>query len=86
MVTTEIERRLAELESSFRERLARLEERVSQLSEQVAAATVPPETAWWKGIVGVFQDDPEFEAAMRLGRAYRESLRPRDDEAAGESG
>ena len=37
-------------------------------------------------VFGVFQDDPEFEAAMRLGRAYRESLRPRDDEAAGESG
>jgi len=28
-----------------------------------------------KRIVGVFQDDPEFEQSMRLGREYRESLR-----------
>jgi len=86
MATTETERRLAQLESSFSERIARLEEQVSRLSQQVTGAAASPETAWWKRIVGVFQDDPEFEAAMRLGRAYRESLRPRDDEAAGESG
>jgi hypothetical protein len=42
-----------------------------------------PETAWWKRIVGVFSDDPEFEEAMRLGREYRESLR--EEEPAEES-
>jgi hypothetical protein len=86
MATTEMERRLAQLESSFSERIARLEEQVSRLSQQVTEAAVPPGTAWWKRIVGVFQDDPEFEEAMRLGRAYRESLRPKDDETAVESG
>lgn len=84
MATTEMERRLAQLESSFSERIARLEAQVSRLSQQEAAATA--DAAWWKRIVGVFQDDPEFEAAMRLGRAYRESLRPTDDEAVGEGG
>src|SRR5712691_1907812 len=80
MATTETERRLAQLERSFSDRIARLEEQVSRLSQQEAAAS--PESAWWKQIVGVILDDPEFEAAMRLGRAYRESLRPRDDETA----
>lgn len=47
--------------------------RVARLSQQESG--VGPPTAWWKRIVGVFQDDPEFEEAMRLGRAYRESLR-----------
>jgi hypothetical protein len=42
------------------------------------------ETAWWKRIVGVFKDDPEFEKAMRLGREYRRSLR--EEEEAEETG
>ncbi|HLK58550.1 MAG TPA: DNA adenine methylase [Chthonomonadaceae bacterium] len=29
------------------------------------------ETAWWKKIVGIYKDDPEFEEAMRPGREYR---------------
>jgi hypothetical protein len=80
MTTTEVEERLAQLERSFSERIARLEEEVSRLSQPAAASA--PEPAWWQRIVGVFQDDREFDEAMRLGRAYRESLRPRDDEAA----
>ena len=77
-----VEHRLAQLEESLSERVARLEEQVSRLSEQVSGAARPQEAVWWKKVVGVFQDDPEFEEAMRLGRAYRESLRPKDEEAA----
>jgi hypothetical protein len=40
----------------------------------------PAEKRWWERIVGIFEDDPEFEEAMRLGREYRDSLRPHDDE------
>jgi hypothetical protein len=75
-----MEQRLVQLEASFSERIARLEEAVSRLSEQVSGGARSPETAWWKKVVGVFQDDPEFEAAMDLGRAYRESLRPKEEE------
>ena len=83
MSTAEMERRLVDLESAFSERIARLEEQVARLSGQEA---VPVEGAWWKRIVGVFQDDPEFEAAMQLGRAYRESLRPHEESPPGENG
>ena len=38
------------------------------------------EPAWWKRIVGVYRNDPEFAEAERLGREYRESLRPQESE------
>ncbi len=62
----------AELEA----RIAKLEMKVETLEEKLAtdAATVKP---WWENIVGAFADDPLYEEAMRLGRAYRESLRPK---------
>jgi hypothetical protein len=80
MASTEIEQRLAQVENTLSDRIDRLEEQVSQLVQRVNGAPQTRETAWWKKIVGVFQDDPEFEQAMKLGRAYRESLRPKDVE------
>lgn len=57
-------------------RLATLEEKVARL-EQQAAATAEPNKHWIDEVVGVFADDPDFWEAMRLGREYRESLRPK---------
>ena len=37
---------------------------------------------WWKEMVGVYRDDASFDDAMRLGREWRESFRPKDDEVA----
>lgn len=31
---------------------------------------------WWRQMAGKYANDPHFEEAMRLGREYRESLRP----------
>jgi hypothetical protein len=61
-----------ELES----RVTALEVKVAQLQRQLEAAT-PDDKPWWEHVVGAFADDPDFEEAMRLGREYRESLRPR---------
>jgi hypothetical protein len=61
-----------ELES----RLAILEAKVERLQRELAAV-VPDARPWWQQIVGTFADDPAFEEAMRLGREYRESLRPK---------
>jgi hypothetical protein len=74
MAGPSIEDRISELEKTMAERIARLESQVSRLSHDAAVTTSA--TPWWKTIVGVFQDDPEFDEAMRLGREYRESLRP----------
>lgn len=57
-------------------RIAALEATVEQLQRQLEL--VAPDTSpWWEHIVGAFADDPAFEEAMRLGREYRESLRPK---------
>ncbi len=58
------------------ERVAVLEAEVALLKAKVAGqagAGIP----WWKQIKGSFANDPAFLEAMRLGRAYRESLRPK---------
>ncbi|MCI0660067.1 MAG: hypothetical protein L0220_03235 [Acidobacteria bacterium] len=56
-------------------RVAALEIKVEQL--QRALDTVSSNgKPWWEHVVGAFADDPAFEEAMRLGRKYRESLRP----------
>ena len=58
-----------------------LEQRVAALERQMAAlsgsAAVQPATPWWKQVQGIFSGDPAaYDEAARLGREYRESLRP----------
>lgn len=57
-------------------RVATLEAKVEQLQREQTAATTTAKP-WWEHVVGAFADDPAFEEAMRLGREYRESLRPK---------
>ena len=60
-----------------------LEERVAILEQKIETlAPTSPKPAWWKKLVGVYKGDPEFTEAERLGREYRESLRPKEDQAA----
>lgn len=61
-----------ELES----RVAILEAKVERLRRGLEAVA-PNGEPWWQEIVGAFADDQAFEEAMRLGRDYRESLRPK---------
>lgn len=65
-------------DASLEARLTELERRVAKLAGESMGA--PSEKPWWKRIVGVYKDDPEFDEAERLGREYRESLRPKEDE------
>lgn len=57
-------------------RLAALEAEVEELKQKLAATNSEPKP-WWEGVIGAFADDPDFLEAMRLGREYRESLRPK---------
>lgn len=57
-------------------RLAALEAEVEQLKQKIAGPKPEPKP-WWEGIIGAFAGDPDFLEAMRLGREYRESLRPK---------
>jgi hypothetical protein len=68
---------------------AELSKRLEALEAEVAAlkARLPPATGatgpndaplpWWRRIAGQFANDPVYDKAMRLGREYRESLRPK---------
>jgi len=64
---------------SLEERVTMLEEEVARLKQERTAAT-EPNKPWWAQIRGVFKDDPHYAEAMRLGRDYRESLRPKEDD------
>ena len=58
-----------------------MKQRLDELEQQVAELTkrLPPEEPGWKKVVGIFgpEDTEAFDEAMRLGREYRESLRPK---------
>jgi hypothetical protein len=56
-------------------RLTALEAEVAQLKRKLRTRKAP-RLPWWENILGVFAGDPAFEDAMRLGRKFRESLRP----------
>lgn len=57
-------------------RVEALEKALKELQAKVA--TVPqPEAPWWETQAGRFKDDPVFDEIVRLGRKYRESLRPK---------
>jgi hypothetical protein len=56
-------------------RVTRLEAEMTQLKKQLGHSTPPPGD-WLDEIFGAFDNDPVYEEAMRLGREYRQSLRP----------
>lgn len=61
---------------TLEERVTALEKELEQLKRQRTASEPPAEEPWWERIRGTFKDDPAYDEAMRLGREYRESLRP----------
>jgi hypothetical protein len=66
---------MASSRSELEQRVTDLEAEVSNLKRKVAALdTVQP---WWEQIMGTFEDDPIYDEAMKRGRQYRESLRPK---------
>lgn len=66
---------------TLEDRVAALEEEVACLKRRQRAALAPKDSVpWWGRIFGSFADNSDYEEAMRLGREYRESLRPKDAE------
>lgn len=65
MKTTQLEARLVSLENEV--------ERLKGMIEAPSNGRKP----WWEEIAGTFRGDPLYEEAMKLGREYRQSLRPK---------
>jgi hypothetical protein len=80
MVSATVTPQPAPSNAELDERLRRLEESVAELTR---AATVPSsrqpkkDPNWYINGAGRFADSAAFEEIVRLGRAYRESLRPK---------
>lgn len=74
MAAPKLALKVAELEKQ----LVVLTGEVARLKEQVGNENEPEsETPWWEKHWGIFDNDPDYEKAMELGRQYRESLRPK---------
>ena len=59
-------------------RLSNIEAEIENIKVQIAntqSATI--QQPWWHKISGTFANDPAHADAMKLGRKYRESLRPK---------
>lgn len=60
---------------TLEQRVEQLEKELAQLKQKVQSKDDQSEQLWWEKLVGVFADDPDFEAAVESGRAYRQSLK-----------
>lgn len=60
---------------NLEERVAALEAEVAQLKDHILDHGT--KKSGWEAIVGTFLNDPYYEKAMKYGRQYRESLRPK---------
>lgn len=67
---------------SLEERVGALESELADLKRQLRQDKVCSDVPWWEQRFGAFADSPEYDEAMRLGREYRESLRPAPDDSA----
>ncbi len=62
--------------STLEKRVAALEAEVARLRVRVGSGGQPSRD-WLDTIWGSFANDPVYEEAMRLGRKWRESFRPK---------
>jgi hypothetical protein len=64
------------------EELQVLERRVAQLEREFSLLkshiTEPVDQPWWERIAGRFENDQAFDEIVRLGREYRDSMRPEE--------
>ncbi len=58
-------------------RMADVEAKLEQLMHKVESQAKEVTLPWWEQRWGVFDDSPDYDKAMELGRKYRESLRPK---------
>ena len=66
---------MASSRSELEQRVTNLETEMSKLKRKLDK--LDSAEPWWEQITGTFEDDPMYDEAMKCGRRYRESLRPK---------
>jgi hypothetical protein len=66
---------MASSRSELEQRVTDLETEVSKLKSKFDELNTSQ--PWWEQIVGTFENDPIYDEAMKCGRHYRQSLRPK---------
>jgi hypothetical protein len=61
---------------SLKKRVEALEAEIASLKAKIERTNCDA-MPWWEKIAGTFANDPIYEEAMRLGREWRESFRPK---------
>lgn len=56
-------------------RISEIEARLEQLTQKVESRDKDAALPWWEQRWGVFDNSPDYEKAMALGRKYRKPLR-----------
>ena len=64
---------------TLEERVATMERELAQIKQSLKPETLSQTIPWWEKIAGSFAHSEHYDEAMRLGREYRESLRPKED-------
>ncbi len=65
---------------TLEDRVTAVEKELAAMKQQLEKDKSQPAVPGWEKIFGIFANSEGFEEAVRLGREYRESLRPKDDE------
>ncbi|MBU7586107.1 MAG: hypothetical protein KAF91_25105 [Nostoc sp. TH1S01] len=68
MNSQQIEERSQQLEA----RVATLETELAQVKQMLSGVS-QKKVPWWLKVAGSFQDDPNFDEAVRLGQEWRKS-------------
>ena len=68
---------------TLEQRVAAIELELAQLKRQVHHGPPLASIPWWERIAGSFANSEHYDETMRLGREYRESQQPKDDEVTG---
>ena len=58
-------------------RMSDVEAKLEQLTQKIESQQKEVTSPWWEQRWGMFDNSPDYEKAMELGRKYRESLRPK---------
>ncbi|MEW6129994.1 MAG: hypothetical protein AB1757_23365 [Acidobacteriota bacterium] len=62
--------------SKLESRVAILEAELTRLKNKIETIERPAQP-WWEKIAGTFADDPIYDEAMKMGRQYRKSQKPK---------